>query len=75
MKSVPISKFRTHCLRLVREMLRTREPITLTNRGKPVAVIVPPDREAPKLRIGHFDGSVQIVGDIVSSHPEDWEPE
>ena len=41
MKTIPVGKFKTHCLSLLKEVTRTHEPLVLTKYGKPVARVVP----------------------------------
>jgi antitoxin (DNA-binding transcriptional repressor) of toxin-antitoxin stability system len=52
---------------------RTREPIVITKRGRPVAKLVPPDEvrtDAPLF--GYMAGSAEIRGDIVHSPQPAW---
>ena len=57
------------------EVQKTKQPVRVTRRGKPVAEVNPPSPRAPKDLFGFMKGSVEILGDIVSpaSDPEDWE--
>ncbi len=41
MRKVPISKLRTYCNKLLREIEETRVPIEVTKHGKTLANIVP----------------------------------
>ena len=67
MDEVAISEFKAKCLRLLEEVRRTKRPIRVTRRGKPVAEIVPP---SPLQHHGSWLGSMrekfEILGDIVS---------
>jgi prevent-host-death family protein len=74
MKKMPAGEFKAHCLTVMDEVNRTREPVLITKRGKPVAKLVPPVRSGNEL-IGRLEGIVQIVGDIESpvEPPEAWE--
>ncbi len=60
MKTMGISAFRAACLRLIGQMHKDREPITITKRGEPVAVLspLPPPAEEAPLIIGAMQGSV-----------------
>ena len=65
MKTIPAGEFKSNCLRLMDVVQRTRKPITITKRGKPVAKLVPveqPDEEW----VGRLKGKIRIVGDIES---------
>jgi prevent-host-death family protein len=75
MKQVAISEFKAKCLSLLDEVQKTKQPILVTRRGKPVAEV-----SAPKLTqdcdwIGSMKDDFDIIGDIVgpASDPEDWE--
>jgi len=73
---VTISKFKATCLGLLKKVRQTGEPIVVTLRGEPVAMVVPPPEpkhEGPW--IGSLRASGRIVGDIVSpaSEESDWE--
>jgi len=66
MREIAISEFKTKCLALLREVNKTKKPIRITRKGKPVAEIVPPSH-VPKLRkLGALAGTMTILGDIVS---------
>ena len=41
MKTVIISEFKAKCIAILREAQRTREPVVVTRRGKPLARIEP----------------------------------
>ena len=58
-KTVAASAFQTNCLRIINEMREDGEPVTITNRGKPVAVLSPvqPEREIGSI-IGAMKGTV-----------------
>ena len=55
------------------QVLKTREPLVITKRGKPVAKLVPADKPGNDI-FGCLKGVVKIVGDIESPilSPEDW---
>lgn len=79
MKEIPISEFRTKCLELIERVRRTRKPLRVTRRGKPIADIVPTAAIKPVTDrakwLGSVKGTVKILGDIVSpAHERDeWE--
>ncbi|HET6923744.1 MAG TPA: type II toxin-antitoxin system prevent-host-death family antitoxin [Anaeromyxobacteraceae bacterium] len=74
MKTMSAAKFKTHCLRVMEEVRRRREPVVVTKKGVPVAKLVPAD-DSPPAGLGALEGRIQIVGDILSpaTRPEDWE--
>lgn len=76
MKTIPAGQFKAQCLALMDEVEKTREPIVVTKRGKPVAKVVPAEPEKDDL-FGCWEGKLHIKGDIVGPIiPEsDWDPQ
>ena len=79
-KSVGVAEFKANCTRLLREMRKDRMPITVTSRGKPVAVMMPPPVEnEPGIdkAFGCLRGVVTKIGDWDETGPvdPDWEVE
>lgn len=72
MKSVPAAKFKANCLALMDEVHATGESLVITKHGKPVAKLVPAERERKSIW-GDLAGSVKILGDIESPVADDWE--
>ncbi len=74
MKTVIISEFKAKCISILKEAQRTREPVVVTRRGKPLARIEPILEDAPRRKLGVLRGRMQIRGDIVRTDSErDWE--
>jgi len=75
MKEVAISEFKAKCLALLDQVQKTKKPIRVTRRGKPVAEVVPPTPVRSADWMGSMKDDFDIVGDIVSpaADPEDWE--
>jgi prevent-host-death family protein len=75
MKEVAISEFKAKCLALLDQVQKTKKPIRVTRRGKPIAEVVPPSPERSSDWIGSMQGKSKILGDIVSpaSEESDWE--
>jgi len=70
---IPAGEFKAKCLQLMDRVARTREPIVITKRGRPVAKLVPPDE--PRARgplFGYMAGSANILGDLMESAPLEW---
>jgi prevent-host-death family protein len=57
-KMVATTRFKAECLRIIEQMARDHEPVTITRRGRPVAVIVPVVDADPGSIIGALKGSV-----------------
>ena len=74
-KTVSASEFQAKCLRIINEMADDGEPVTITNRGKPVAVLSPVRPEnAKRSIIGAMKGSVLAYDDPFgpAADPTDW---
>jgi len=67
--------FKTQCLSLMEKVRGTRVPITITKRGKPVAVLAPyTDSEHPAV-FGRMKGLARLTDDLVAPTDESWEAE
>jgi prevent-host-death family protein len=71
-KVMKASECKAKLLAVLDEVAQTREPVTITKNGKPVAQIVPAV-EKPKTLFGALQGSVKIYADIVSPQEPDWD--
>ena len=74
-KTVAATQFKAECLRLIDEMNRDRRPVTITRRGRPVAMLTPVPQDVASSMIGALRGSVLRYDDPFSAvvEPEDWE--
>jgi len=61
------SEFKAKCLACLSEIEQRGEPITITKRGRPVAVLGPVKRPALKSPRGSWAKKGRIVGDIVDT--------
>ena len=71
MDEISISKFKATCLAVLERVRRTREPVLVTRRGVPVAEIKPPVEPEIRDWLGSMQGTVEIIGDIVTAPVED----
>lgn len=69
MKTIGASKFKAQCLELLDEL--DDDGLIVTMRGKPVARVVPYDRDFAKL-IGSLRDKIKVHGDIESTG-ERWD--
>ncbi|HEX8533649.1 MAG TPA: type II toxin-antitoxin system prevent-host-death family antitoxin [Allosphingosinicella sp.] len=74
-RMVGAAEAKTHLLRLLEEVERTREPVTITKRGKPLAQLVPMKQAEQPSIFGFLKGSVIIHGDIEEPIDPNWEAE
>ena len=63
-KTIAAAAFQAKCLRIINEMDDDRTPVTITNRGRPVAVLAPvrPEGEDRSI-VGAMEGSVLAYDD------------
>lgn len=75
METIAISKFKATCLRLLERIKNTGEPILVTKKDVPIALVSPPPpRTKKRSSFGSMKGSVKFIGDIIKPLPEDdWE--
>ena len=75
-RQVSAAKFKARCLRIIKEMNRDGEPVTITNRGRPVAVLSPVPTSDEKLPpfIGMMRGTVLKYEEPFepATSPSDW---
>ena len=66
-KVLSASEFKAKCLACLSEIERSGESITITRRGRPVAVLGPVKKRAWKSPMNSWAGRAQILGDIVNT--------
>jgi prevent-host-death family protein len=73
MKKMAAGSFKVHCLAVMDEVQSKREAVLITKRGKPVAKLVPADKETDDI-FGFLAGKGKVTGDVVSPvfSPEEW---
>jgi hypothetical protein len=64
MKKVAVSR-KAKCLSMIDEIERTKRPIAITRRGKPVVEVRPISPEKSREWIGSMKGRIKFLGDIV----------
>jgi prevent-host-death family protein len=74
MKIIPAGEFKTHCLRIMDEVRKRRQPVLITKKGVAVAKLVPVE-DTERDVVGCLEGVMEIVGDIESPvvSSEAWE--
>lgn len=77
-KLIGAAEFKAHCLRILDEVERTGEPVTITKRGKPVGELRPVAKERARLTFGcmknpayRFDDPYSPVVDPSEVHAND----
>jgi len=76
MKQMAAGEFKAHCLAVMDEVAKTREPVVITKRGKPVAKVMPVEQKKPRKLMGSLVGVLLPArGDLTEPTVplEDWE--
>ncbi len=63
MKTIPAGEFKTHCLRIMDEVNKRRQPVLITKKGIGVAKLVPIESTEPDV-FGCLAQEIEIIGDI-----------
>lgn len=63
-----VTEFKAKCLSCLKEIEETGATITITRRGRNIAVVGPAKRHALKSLAGRFKGRMRISGDIVKAN-------
>ena len=70
---ISAAEFKAKCLKLMDEIARTRKPIVITKRGKPIAKLVPAKPAPRKPLFGCMAGTVTYEGDLLAPLDVEWE--
>ena len=72
-KQIPVTQFKTHCLKLLEQVSKSGRPLVITKRGKPLAKVTRVVTERRPI-MGSMRGTAEEVGDIVYFDTSaDWE--
>ena len=75
-ETIVISKFKATCLSVLKRVKQTGQPVLVTRRGEPIALIEPPPKpEKRESWLGMFRSRGTIRGDIISPalSSREWE--
>ena len=73
MKTILVSEFKAKCIGLLKQVQKTKKPLVVTLRGKPLARVEPIVQPKKRVRLGALKGWMEIKGDIIhSSMEKDW---
>ena len=74
--TMPAAEFKARCLRVMEQVSRTRRPLTITKRGRPVVRLVPVDPDSDAF-LGSLRDRITIAGDIrkAADRAEAWDTE
>lgn len=68
---IAISQFKAHCLEIIEKLQTDHQPIIITERGKPIAKVVPLNNNKVSL-LGLLKHTAEIKGDIIAPIDEKW---
>ena len=71
--TIAAGEFKAKCLSLLDEVQASRNEIVIPKRGRPVARLVPVEKELPEPLFGRMKGTGIICGDIISPIDEPWD--
>lgn len=69
---VAISEFKARCLEIVSKMESAKKIIVITKRNKPVAKLIPFEREAKTSLFGSMKDKASIKSDVIKPINEKW---
>ena len=74
MKTMLVSEFKAKCSAALKEVQRTREPMLITLRSKPLAIIQPAAENPAGKQLGGLKGKMEIHGDLIQADStDDWD--
>jgi prevent-host-death family protein len=74
MKTMLVSEFKARCIAALKEVQRTREPMLVTLRGKPLVTVQPVEPPGRRKRLGGLRGRMTIRRNLVRADTTaDWE--
>ena len=74
MRTMLISEFKATCIRTLKDVQRTRRPLQVTLRGKPLVTIRPADALPQGKALGRLRGHMVVKRNLVRSDSSaDWE--
>jgi prevent-host-death family protein len=72
---IAAGQFKAECLKLMDRVSESHEEIIISKRGKPVAKLVPIEKEPVRSIFGYSKNSVKIEKDIIQPTGEQWDAE
>jgi prevent-host-death family protein len=68
---ISAAQFKAECLKLMDQVEKTRQPITITKHGRPVAQLAPVPADADSL-FGYMKGTLRVNGDVMAPLDVAW---
>jgi prevent-host-death family protein len=74
MKTMLVSEFKAKCIATLKEVQRTREPMLITLRGKPLVTVQPAQPPGREKRLGGLKGRMTVRRNLVKTDTtRDWD--
>jgi prevent-host-death family protein len=73
--TIAVGEFKARCLKIMDEVRSTRSPVTITKRGKPIAILTPYSEEKPAPLFGRMKGRVKMADDLTAPTGVSWDAE
>ncbi len=73
--TIAVGEFKAKCLKIMDAVQTTRNPVTITKRGKPIAVLTPYPEETPTPLFGRMKGRVKMTDALIEPTGLLWEAE
>jgi len=68
---ISAAQFKAECLKLMDLVEKTREPITITKHGRPVAQLTPVPADTDSL-FGYMKDTMKLQGDVMAPLDQEW---
>ena len=73
-KTMLVSEFKAKCIAVLKEVQRSREPMLITLRGKPLVTVHPVESHGRGKRLGGLKGRMVIRRDLIKLDTTgDWD--
>ena len=72
-KAIGATEFKSKCLKLMKEVAATGEPLTISHRNKKICQLVRVGSRKRKSLFGCARGYVRTTGDVISPIDAEWE--
>jgi prevent-host-death family protein len=73
--TIAAGAFKANCLSIMEKVRTTRSPVTITKRGKPIAVLTPYPEASPRPLFGRMKGLARLADDLTAPTGASWEAE
>lgn len=74
LKTMPVSELKAKCIAALKEVQRTREPVLIRLRGKPLATVQPVAPHGGGKRLGGLKGLMTVRRDLIKADTTgDWD--